>query len=63
MRFLGESDTRVVVGYMNYPVNVAKGLNPHVPMGPDTLGSHLWPVEITDDGLRVGFSYVAPEGV
>jgi len=62
-RFLGDSDKRVVVGHMNYPTNVTKGFNPYVSVGPDTLGSSLWPVEISDDGRRVGFSYVAPEGV
>lgn len=61
MRFLGNKDKRVVVGHLNYATNVAKGMNPHAPLGPDTLGSVLWPVEISDDGKRVGFSYVAPE--
>lgn len=63
MKFLGEEDKRVVIGHMNYAVNVASGINPYESMGPDTLGSPLWPVEISDDGKRVGFSYVAPEDV
>lgn len=52
-----KDDTRYVHGYANYK-NAVK-VSPFEPMGP-TVGEYpmdAWPVEISEDGKRVGFSY------
>ena len=56
-----EGDTRKpTAGHLTYSKGVRP--DPAVPMGPNTLGEHLWPVTVEDlgDRTRVGFSYVAP---
>lgn len=56
-----KNDDRAAVAFLNYPRPVAP--DPLKPMGPNTLGEHVWPVEISEDGKRVGFSFVSPEGL
>lgn len=55
-----KGDTRYVHGYLNYRKAVKP--NPFRPMGP-TVGEYpqdCWPVEVSEDGKRVGLSYTAP---
>lgn len=58
MRLL-KNDPRGAVAYLNYAKPVT-GISPFAPMGPNTLGEHVWPVELSEDGKRVGFSFIAP---
>ncbi len=55
-------DDRSAVVWLNY---ARKGdVDPTRPMGPNTMNEMLWPVEVIDKkkgGMRVGFSYIAPE--
>ena len=57
MRLL-ENDDRVAVGYLNYRRRVNP--DPYTYLGPNTLNERLWPVEISEDGKRVGVSFIAP---
>ena len=55
-----KGDDRFVHGYLNYR-RIGK-VDPFTPMGP-TVGDYpqdVWPVEVSEDGKRVGFSYTAP---
>lgn len=55
-------DTRKpVAGHLSYTVGIDTP-DPRTPMGPNTLGEHLWPVTIErgEHRTRVGFSYTAP---
>lgn len=54
-----KNDPRPAVGFLNYNNPIVP--NPMIPMGPTTIGEQVWPVEISEDGLRVGFSYISPE--
>lgn len=51
-------DNRSAVAFLNYPRPVS--VDPQVGMGPNLLNEHLWPVEISDDRKRVGFSLITP---
>lgn len=57
------STHRPAVAWCTYPGTIK--IDRTKPMGPNTLGEALWPVEATYDAeeneTRVGFSYVAPE--
>lgn len=55
-----KNDTRESVGYINYPRPVT--VDPLKPMGPNTLNEMVWPVEISEDGKRVGLSFIEPGG-
>lgn len=58
MRLL-KNDDRFVHGYLNYSKRVTT--DPLVPLGPTYEGTFkVWPVEISEDGKRVGVSYTAP---
>lgn len=55
-------DGRAPVAWGNYPGRVA--FTPLRPVGPNTLGEYLWPVEVQYDAetnrSRVGHSFVEP---
>lgn len=53
-----KNDDRSAVGFLNYPRPVQ--VSPFTPMGPNTLDEVVWPVEISEDGKRVGFSFISP---
>lgn len=61
MKKLIEGDDRSAVAFLNYSVKVAP--NPMVPMGPTAMGEEVWPVSVSEDGKRVGFSFIAPREV
>ena len=59
---LTDGDTRpVTAGWLNYPAGI-DAPDPRVPMGPNTLGEWLWPVQIecSAECTRIGFSYTRP---
>lgn len=57
---------RPAVRWANYRGNVTGSIRFDQPMGPNTLGERMWPVEAVYDPesgkSRVGFSYIAPTG-
>ena len=57
------SNNRTAVRFASYRGRVE--IDPTCPMGPNTLGEALWPVEATydaeSDRTRVGFSFLAPK--
>ena len=58
------TDTRKATCWLTYPHTLVP--DPYKPLGPNLLGEHLWPVEVThgtDGSSRVGFSLIAPPGV
>lgn len=59
MKPLLENDRRLPVQFLNFK----RRMNPHpyVKVGPNTIGEYLWPVAISEDGKRIGFSYIEPK--
>lgn len=55
-----KNDERKPTAFLNYAKAVQP--NPLTPVGPNTLGENLWPVAVSEDGKRVGFSYIDPRG-
>lgn len=53
-----KDDTRSAVVFLNYANSVAP--DPLTPMGPNAMGEDLWPVALSEDGKRIGFSFIAP---
>lgn len=55
-------DDRSAVAWVKYSKPVQYwNINPYQPMGPNTLGEYLWPVEV--EGNKIGLSFVRPEGL
>lgn len=58
------TDTRLAVGFANYPGDVTANVLSEGPKGPNTFGELLYPVSAEYDPevdkTRVGFSYQAP---
>lgn len=58
-------DDRSALVWLNYNKLDPKNINPFTPLGPNTLGEYLWPVEVDmkNELDRLGFSFAAPEGM
>lgn len=54
-------DDRQAVTHLNYRKHINP--DPLTPLGPNTIGEHLWPVTVEhhDNGTRVGLSYMPPK--
>lgn len=63
--------TRAAIGYMNYSGDqrhaIEEQIASGVPMGPNYLGEHMWPVDVVYDAetdvSHVGFSLIPPPAV
>jgi hypothetical protein len=53
-----KNDPRAATAFLNYKKKVNP--DPFRPLGPTAFNEMVWPVEISENGKRVGFSYIAP---
>ena len=49
-----KNDDRFVHGHLNFKRAVSP--DPLTPVGPNDMGEYFWPVEVSEDGKRVGYS-------
>lgn len=57
---LMSNDDRYVHGYLNFKRAVTP--DPMVAVGPSDTGEYYWPVEISEDGKRVGYTLIPVDG-
>lgn len=54
-----KNDNREADYFLNYPRNVASALDLHTNLGYTGFGEPLYPVEVSEDGRRVGLTTIS----